>query len=240
MTSVLVGLDAAVLRELNSLVGGSWSLDQVILEVRTNPIFKGIVPMMMLWGLWFGGAAEGMARNCLRAQLLATVLVACAAIAIGRALALWLPFRLRPIHTEGLALKTPQGFDAAGTLDGWSSMPSDHAVLFFALATGIFAVHRTLGSLAFLHAAMVVSLPRVVVGVHYPSDILVGALAGVTVAALLGPVFVALTLRWGLLAQERARPGLFYALMLAVTFQVASIFDSLRALLGTVAEILLA
>ena len=79
-----------------------------------------------------------------------------------------------------------------------------------------------------------------VVGVHYPSDILAGALAGVMVAALLGPPFAALTLRWGLLAQERARPGLFYALMLAVTFQVASMFDSLRALLSKVAQILLA
>jgi undecaprenyl-diphosphatase len=63
-----------------------------------------------------------------------------------------------------------------------SSFPSDHATAAFAIAVAIFAYHRRTG-LVLLFAAVVLSVARVALGVHYPSDILAGALLG-TLSAL--------------------------------------------------------
>ena len=62
------------------------------------------------------------------------------------------------------------------------SFPSDHATVAFAIAVSIFLRKRRLG-LVTLAMACVVALSRVVVGTHYPSDVLAGALLG-TLAAL--------------------------------------------------------
>ena len=62
------------------------------------------------------------------------------------------------------------------------SFPSDHATVAFAIAVSILLRTRRLGLVA-LAMAITVALSRVVVGTHYPSDVLAGALLG-TLAAL--------------------------------------------------------
>jgi undecaprenyl-diphosphatase len=62
------------------------------------------------------------------------------------------------------------------------SFPSDHATVAFAIAVSILLRKRRLG-LVTLAMAITVALSRVVVGTHYPSDVLGGALLG-TLAAL--------------------------------------------------------
>jgi undecaprenyl-diphosphatase len=61
--------------------------------------------------------------------------------------------------------------------------PSDHATGAFALAMGLWLYDRTIGTVAFVLAA-IVAFARVSVGVHYPSDVLGGALIGIAVALL--------------------------------------------------------
>jgi undecaprenyl-diphosphatase len=63
-----------------------------------------------------------------------------------------------------------------------SSFPSDHATAAFAIAVALLLRHRKAGTLALI-LATVVSVGRVVVGTHYPSDVLAGAGIG-TLAAL--------------------------------------------------------
>ena len=60
---------------------------------------------------------------------------------------------------------------------GYDSFPSGHATLFMALATMIFLYHRKLGIL-FILFAVLISLGRVIAGVHFPIDILVGWIIG--------------------------------------------------------------
>jgi undecaprenyl-diphosphatase len=57
------------------------------------------------------------------------------------------------------------------------SFPSGHAAFFFALATTTAVFDRRLGILLLIGAALV-SLARVAAGIHYPSDVLAGALIG--------------------------------------------------------------
>jgi undecaprenyl-diphosphatase len=62
--------------------------------------------------------------------------------------------------------------------------PSDHASGAFAIAVALLLRHRRAGLLALVMAALI-GVGRVMVGVHYPSDILGGALLGTLCALLL-------------------------------------------------------
>ncbi len=64
------------------------------------------------------------------------------------------------------------------------SFPSDHATAAFAIAMAIWLRHRRAGWVALLMAATV-SFSRVVVGAHYPGDVLAGAALGVLAALAL-------------------------------------------------------
>ncbi len=63
------------------------------------------------------------------------------------------------------------------------SFPSGHATFFFALAMGLMYVDRRLG-LAFFGIAAAISVARIMAGVHYPFDILGGALVGILTSAV--------------------------------------------------------
>ena len=109
----------------------------------------------------------------------------------------------------------------------WSSFPSDHATMFFALATGIWFLSRPLGLASMVHVAIVICLPRVYLGLHYPTDVLAGALIGVGVAWFIcGPRFRPFW-GWGLRCMERYPAG-FYAAAYLLTFEMASMFDEFR------------
>ncbi|KKW43592.1 MAG: PAP2 family protein [Parcubacteria group bacterium GW2011_GWB1_57_6] len=77
------------------------------------------------------------------------------------------PFSMQPVHQ----LLT----DTA-----WS-FPSGHAAFFFAMATAVGFYNRKWGIILFV-AATLVTVSRVIAGIHYPSDILAGALLGIAVA----------------------------------------------------------
>jgi undecaprenyl-diphosphatase len=57
------------------------------------------------------------------------------------------------------------------------SFPSDHSSAAFAIAFAILLVDRVVGSL-FLAAALLTGVGRVVIGAHYPGDVLAGLLVG--------------------------------------------------------------
>jgi undecaprenyl-diphosphatase len=72
-----------------------------------------------------------------------------------------------------------------------ASFPSFHTTLAFALACTLFLFNRKIG-IWFFVAAMLIGIARVYVGVHYPSDIIFGAIIGCS-SSLIIKFFIANT-----------------------------------------------
>lgn len=71
---------------------------------------------------------------------------------------------------------------------GMDSFPSGHAMFFGALALSLFFVHKRIGYMYFI-VALIVGFSRVISGVHFPVDILVGYIFGIMIAYLFKIIF---------------------------------------------------
>jgi undecaprenyl-diphosphatase len=61
------------------------------------------------------------------------------------------------------------------------SFPSGHAVFFFGIAMGVYMINKKLGRWLFA-VSVLICLARVMAGVHWPSDVIVGAVLGTLTA----------------------------------------------------------
>lgn len=79
--------------------------------------------------------------------------------------------------------------------EAYDSFPSGHATIFFALATAIFLYHRKAGYFFFL-CAFLIAIGRVISGVHYPVDVVSGAIIGVCFAKIIHSMLTVLLKRY--------------------------------------------
>jgi undecaprenyl-diphosphatase len=216
--------DASILHFLNGFVGRSPVFDEVVMKVTGDSFVRGGPITALFWWAWFRNSDE-RARG--RELITAGIAASAFALFVARALALALPFRTRPISIPALHIAQPL---SARSIDlvHWSSFPSDHAVLYFALATTMFLVSRKVGIQAYCHALFIVCLPRVYIGLHYPSDVLVGALLGIGIVSICLKTGLATFLaRWPMLLLKES-PSAFYASFYLFTLSFATNFDFIR------------
>lgn len=112
---------------------------------------------------WLTGKKQHrlMLLSALAAFVLATIL--------GR-LAGLLHYNEQPFHVlEGANQLVGHAID--------NSFPSDHTMLFFAVCSSFF-LYRAAGRYGWMLLALAVGIARIMAGVHYPLDVLVGALCG--------------------------------------------------------------
>lgn len=93
----------------------------------------------------------------------------------------WLWFRPRPFVALNFAPLINQSAKEA-------SFPSGHASFYFALSTIIYYYNKKAGILFFI-ASFLIVIARVFVGVHWPSDVLVGAVLGILTGWILNKLF---------------------------------------------------
>jgi undecaprenyl-diphosphatase len=222
-------LDSSLLMFFNSFAHRSWLLDRFVNFLSGNELAKGLPAVAVLLFAWFqlADTESSMELTEKRLILLHTLIIAIPTVLTARLLAWGLPFRDRPIHVATLHLRMAYTLNS-DTLLNWSSFPSDHAALFFALATGVILVHRNAGLLLYAHSILAISLPRIYLGIHYPSDILAGALLGIGFGY--SAAFPALRC---LVARPASRliylsPGFFYAVFFFLLHETAELYEPLR------------
>jgi undecaprenyl-diphosphatase len=111
-----------------------------------------------------------------------------------------------------------------------SSFPSDHAVLFFSLATGIFLISKKAGILSYLYVFFIICFPRIYLGLHYPTDILMGAVVGIVITLLLSNNRLWHPITQKILNFSVGYSGIFYVLFFLISFQISTLFQSLRSI----------
>jgi undecaprenyl-diphosphatase len=190
---------------------------------------KGGVMIGGIWWAWFHRNSSVARTN--RSYLLTALLGALVALFFARVLAHALPLRARPILDPSLHFRPPHGLPDQSNWTIWSSFPSDHAALFFALLTGVWLVNRRAGIVLLFYVIIAICFPRIYIGIHYPTDILAGAALGTLCVLIcawrrLRELWTSPVLSW----VERW-PGLSYALLFIITFQIATLFWDIRTFL---------
>jgi undecaprenyl-diphosphatase len=161
--------DLTVFNAVHSLAGASPFLDiEAIFLARFFPYFLIAAFFVFLafqrnWRLrFYYFALAALATIISRGIILETIRI--------------IHFRARPPVVLSFEPLIP--FDPAA-----ASFPSGHASFFFALATAIFLVNRRWG-LWFFAGALLMGVARIFVGVHWPSDIIAGAILGIATAII--------------------------------------------------------
>lgn len=225
--------DATIIEFLNQFAQISRLSDSTIKVISENHLIKGAFLITILWWAWFRVNKD---QTRVQIHLVATLISCFIAIAAARSLALMLPFRLRPMHEDNIDFMLPYGMDPV-MLDGWSSFPSDHALLFYALSTGMFYISKKFGTFALLYTTLFIGLPRIYLGLHYPTDILAGAFIGITITVLCNSNFVVDKIRNPIQNWSKSNPQYFYPVFFFITYQIADMFNNSRALLGLMKSI---
>lgn len=151
-------MNYALFQLINNLAGQFDWIDDMM-EVFANGLVWVMIGILAL--LWLTGR-ESNQRLAFYACLSALVALAFASLAISPIVAHPRPFVEHPVHQLIRHNADP-------------SFPSDHATLSFSLAFTVWFARRRIGWVL-LALAILTGFARIYVGVHYPADILGGAL----------------------------------------------------------------
>ena len=218
-------IDEYVIKILNAWGHNSDIFNSLMFMMIQNNLVKGGGMIVLLWYIWF---SEKNKWSYVREQILICWFSCLIAVIVGRSIPLLLPYRPRPILNPGFYF--PFKIDAVSWLNRASSFPSDHAVLYFSMATGIFTISRKWGIISFAYVLIFICFPRIYLGFHYPTDILGGALIGIFITWIISIQKSSHLLSQKSIALSIKFPGIFYACFFLLTYQFTTQFQESRDL----------
>jgi undecaprenyl-diphosphatase len=219
-------IDCALTLYANQFAGRSIALDKFVYDTLDTTLLNSGVVLATYWWLWFETDENGV-----RAQRRNVVVAILAVIVVGSAawlLKVLLPFRHSPLSSPAFGLRLPFGVDLT-SLNTFSSFPSGHAMLYFALSVPLWMRSRWLGAAATLWILLAICLPLLFLGYHWPSDIVAGAAVGVALMLLLCRLISATSMPDLAVRFSVTHPSAFYAIAWLVTLEIAARFDAFQA-----------
>jgi len=207
----------------NHLRGVSWTVDCAVYCVSDNHLLKGGIFMAALWWFWFFRSPM-QARN--RALVVSSLFACVLAIGVTQAVRHFGPFRLRPCEAGVPGVQFPY---AMGMRES-TSFPSDHATLFGALAMALFYLSRNAGIVAAIYGVVAIFLPRIYLGLHYPTDIIAGVMIGMGTVWLVNGTRLRAILADPVMKAAGTYPACWHAGLFLLSYQIATLFDDLRSL----------
>ncbi|KRE47496.1 undecaprenyl-diphosphatase [Paenibacillus sp. Soil724D2] len=144
-----------------------------------NPIMR-LLASYAEYVFYIGIVIYWFTRHDLKRRMIAeSLLSACVAVAFSGILAHFF-YRDRPFVTHNVIQLIAHPANA--------SFPSDHAIGAFVIATSIWIHRRKEGELWLVLAAGI-AFSRIWTGIHYPSDVIGGAVIGIAAAVLIHQLF---------------------------------------------------
>ena len=165
--------DVEIFLWINSLAGTWPALDNVI-EWLVSDYLIPVSVALSLVGLWFAGKETSIRYKYQIAVFIALATMAVASWAVQEISVA--TERSSPFldHEVNLLFYRPTDF----------SFPSNSVAAVFGIAAGVFGGNRKLGVSMFILGA-ILGFSRVYAGVHYPIDVITGALLGIVIATLM-------------------------------------------------------
>ena len=222
-------LNLAILDWLGRFTTVSAPFNQIVHYIAGSHLFKGLPIMGLLWYFWFRDTDP---KSNTRTIIIATLAGAIIAVLIARIANNIGPYQPRPFANTGLPFHTYVGLPPreAQALYLWSSFPSDHAALFFSLATGFFLISRTVGSFVYLYVLVLIALPRVYLGLHYPTDIFAGWLLGIACVVLCTRKSVVKLYDRPCTTLLNRYPAAFQTALFLISVEISMLFNDVRLL----------
>ena len=147
-------------------------LDLGVQSAVVHHVFGGFWFAACLFVFWTLGARPGgdKVRRRVLTILLGSAVAVVLALLFGELFS-WVPPSRNPILAHYYPSYLSEDIN-------FNSFPSQSTALYAAVAAGIFSLNKAIGSALWVGVGVLVSLPRVYIGGHYPTDVFVGLLLG--------------------------------------------------------------
>jgi membrane-associated phospholipid phosphatase len=225
----LRGFDYSILRAFNSVSQRYYVLDHGINDF-TRLMFANLLIVSLVWYAWFKTEDTGK-----RATILVGTVMSLGAAILSRVLQHALPTHSRPLHDTALNFVVPLSVDPS-QMNHWFSFPSDHVAIFFGLATTVYLIDKRIGWLAYILAGAL-SLARIYLGFHCPTDVVAGAALGMLMIELTRGLANTDFVRRLVPRPGESRPA-FYAVAFYFCFGLTQLFTDPREVMSGVAHYL--
>jgi undecaprenyl-diphosphatase len=220
--------ELAIFHAINGYAGVSWTLDRIMIQLANNNLIQNGLFIVSFVILWMDVTCDQTQRRAALCFVLIAVLLS---MFVNRLTEMIGPFRFRPIYWTDIGMREPTVDLTAMRVgfDNFSSFPSDHAAMFFALVAGFWFISRRLAVVMAIWSAACL-LARVFLGVHFPADIIVGAVIGIVVTVAARRQAVLHLLRTGVNWLEMRAFAPYHAAVFLFVFEMGNFFAGLRAL----------